>query len=595
MRQGLGSSAPTSSWENTDSESDDDIIDSYYYSSTASPAKLVRSPLSAGRPAGAIPGPSPTELPDVSRANRRAPTFKPDCTTSARSMFQCFALCGHTVATGSGDKVKVYRVGELATGMGEKLCTVGDNPGGKELKLTALEFRPPNHGLPPKPAVGVRSHGETADEGRYLWCGTRDGHLWELDVAEAQVVYSRTNVHTVPIHLLRRVGNKMISMDEGGKISIWLPSNDPDPSVAGLRLSNQPQTQRIAFEKGSHAMVLGQQLWVSTGPASSRNSKEVSKGPKIRIYNPFADDKPFNATSKAVGIPGDMALGVGAVTGGTIIPTKPDLVYLGHDSGHVSVWSRQTYECISVQRLGPHGVTALAGVIKYLWAANRTGSISVFDTSSVPWRAIKIWPAHKEPVISIRVDEHGIQKARRLQVASAGLDATVHVWDGALSFDWLQLEQSKRETEFCSYRNIKLLNVTFNIDAANPIALESSAENMDVFPSMLRNACQVGGDPKAGGVAADRPPDVIVFGFQELIDLESKKLTAKSLLLGGGKRKANDLGDRVSHQCEFHESFDVSHFSFTDPSLDQCSIKIEPGTTSSQTSSVWRCRRIAGT
>ncbi|PWY97211.1 LOW QUALITY PROTEIN: DNase I-like protein [Testicularia cyperi] len=537
----FASSSHASSRNHTDSSDEDDEGD---LAASISPPSSLKTPLGMRRPHPAAEM-TPGGLPDTSHANRRAPTFNPDCSTSARQAFQCFALCGHTVVTGSADKVKVYRVGESASGSGEKLCTVGEHLS-KEVKLTALEFRPPNLGIAPVSTAGKRCHGETADEGRYLWCGTKDGHIWELDVAEAQVVFSRQNVHTAAIQLLKRVGNKMLSLDEGGKISIWLPSTDPDPAVAGLRLSNQPITQRIALEKGSYACVLGQQLWVSTGPSAQRNAKDYagSKGPRIRIYNPFADDKPFNATSKAVQIPAEMAEGVGMVTGGALIPSRPDFAYFGHDSGHVSIWSRQTYECVGVRKLGPHGLTAVAGVIKYLWVATRAGSIAVYDTESTPWQALKIWSAHREPITAIKVDEHGIEKVGRLQVASGGLDSAVRLWDGTLSYDWLQFEQSKRESEFCTYRSIKTLNVTFNIDAASPSDLESSAENMEVFPAMLRNALQVGSD----GLPAERPPDVIVFGFQELIDLESKKLTAKSLLLGGGKKKANDLGDRVSRQ-----------------------------------------------
>ncbi|KAJ9474188.1 Endonuclease/exonuclease/phosphatase [Pseudozyma hubeiensis] len=537
----LGSSLFGSNRPGSDSSDEEDDVEA---ASSVSPSSSFQAPAGLRR-LHASADMTPTGLPDTSHANRRAPKFNPDCCTSAKQNFQCFAVCGHTVVTGTGDKVKVYRVGESATGVGEKLCTVGEHLS-KEVKLTALEFRPPNHGCPPLPAVGKRAHGETADEGRYLWCGTKDGHLWELDIAEAQVVHSRQNVHSDPIQLLKRVGDKMLSMDEGGKISIWLPSSDPDPAVAGLRLSNQPITQRIALEKGSHACVVGQQLWVSTGSSAQRTSKDNagSKGPRIRIYNPFADDKPFNAISKAVSIPAEMGEGVGMVTGGTVIPSRPHFVYFGHDSGHVSIWSRQTYECVGVRKLGAHGLTAVAGVVKYLWVATRAGTISVFDTESAPWRALKVWTAHKEPITAIKVDEHGIEKAGRLQVASGGLDAAVHLWDGTLSFDWIEAEKGKREAEFCSYRSIKTLSITFNMDAASPSDLETSAENMEVFGQMLRNACSVGSD----SLPADRPPDIIVFGFQELIDLESKKLTAKSLLLGGGKRKANDLGDRVSRQ-----------------------------------------------
>ncbi|SNX85752.1 uncharacterized protein MEPE_04461 [Melanopsichium pennsylvanicum] len=524
----------------TDSSDEEDDVET---PSSFSPSSSYKAPMGLRRahPAADM---TPGGLPDTSHANRRAPKFSPDCCTSAKSGFQCFAVCGNTVVTGSGDKVKVYRVGESASGVGEKLCTVGEHLS-KEVKLTALEFRPPNHSVSPVPAIGRRSHGETADEGRYLWCGTKDGHIWELDIAEAAMVYSRQNVHSDPIQLLKRVGNKMLSLDEGGKISIWLPSSDPDPAIAGLRLSNQPITQRIAMEKGSFACIVGQQLWVAAGPSAQRHAKDYagSKGPRIRVYNLFADDKPFNALSKAIAIPSDMAEGVGVVTGGAVIPSRPSYVYFGHDSGHISIWSRQTYECISVRRLGPHGLTAVAGVVKYLWVATRAGTISVFDTEAVPWRALKIWTAHKEPITAIKVDEHGIEKVGRLQVASGGMDAAVHLWDGTLSFDWIETEKGKREHEFCSYRSIKTLNVTFNMDAASPGDLNSSGQNMEVFSSMLRNACQVGSET----LEKDRPPDIIVFGFQELIDLESKKLTAKSLLLGG-KKRANDLGDRVSRQ-----------------------------------------------
>ena len=523
--------------DSSDAEDDTDLASSLSPPSYKAPAGLRRMHAAADM--------TPSGLPDTSHANRRAPKFSPDRCTSAKQAFQCFAVCGHTVVTGSGDKVKVYRVGESASGVGDKLCTVGEHLS-KEVKLTALEFRPPNHGQAPAPTVGRRSHGETADEGRYLWCGTKDGHIWELDVAESQVVYSRQNVHSDPIQLLKRVGDKMITLDEGGKISLWLPSADPDPAIAGLRLSNSPITQRIAMEKGSYACMVGQQLWVATGPSAQRNAKDQtgSRGPRIRIYNPFADDKPFNALSKVASIPAEMSEGVGVVTGGTVIPSRSQYVYFGHDSGHVSIWSRQTYECVGVRRLGPHGLTAVAGVVKYLWVATRAGTISVFDTETAPWRALKVWAAHKEPITAIKVDEHGIEKAGRLQVASGGLDAAVHLWDGTLSFDWIEAQKSKREAEYCTYRSIKTLNVTFNMDAASPSDLETSAENVEVFASMLRNSCQIGSET----LPADRPPDIIVFGFQELIDLESKKLTAKSLLLGGGRKKANDLGDRVSRQ-----------------------------------------------
>ena len=42
-------------------------------------------------------------------------------------------------------------------------------------------------------------------------------------------------------------------------------------------------------------------------------------------------------------------------------------------------------------------------------------------------------------------------------------------------------------------------------------------------------------------------PDIIVFGFQELIDLESRKMAAKTVLLGGKKKLADgSMSEKVS-------------------------------------------------
>jgi hypothetical protein len=70
----------------------------------------------------------------------------------------------------------------------------------------------------------------------------------------------------------------------------------------------------------------------------------------------------------------------------------------------------------------------------------------------------------------------------------------------------------KRERDYSTYRNVKVLICTWNIDSAKPEALNGIEENRRFFDSMLGSR--------------DDPPDIIVFGFQEVIDLENKKLTA---------------------------------------------------------------------
>lgn len=56
-----------------------------------------------------------------------------------------------------------------------------------------------------------------------------------------------------------------------------------------------------------------------------------------------------------------------------------------------------------------------------------------------------------------------------------------------------------------------MLACTWNLDAAKPVDLTSTSENASFLTSVL---------------TSEASPDIIVFSFQELIDLDDKKLTA---------------------------------------------------------------------
>jgi hypothetical protein len=83
------------------------------------------------------------------------------------------------------------------------------------------------------------------------------------------------------------------------------------------------------------------------------------------------------------------------------------------------------------------------------------------------------------------------------------------------------------ETSFSSFRSLTVLVVSWNCDSARPDSLTGEPENFNFLNDTLHSV--------------DHPPDVIVFGFQEVIDLESRKMAAKNVLLGG-KKKGEDGG-----------------------------------------------------
>jgi hypothetical protein len=89
-----------------------------------------------------------------------------------------------------------------------------------------------------------------------------------------------------------------------------------------------------------------------------------------------------------------------------------------------------------------------------------------------------------------------------------------------------------REGEYSSYRELSTLIVSWNVDANKPDALTGDPSNIDFLKEVLTSA---------------KSPDIISIGFQEVVDLENRKVTAKSVLLGN-KTKAHDgtMSQKVS-------------------------------------------------
>ena len=85
-------------------------------------------------------------------------------------------------------------------------------------------------------------------------------------------------------------------------------------------------------------------------------------------------------------------------------------------------------------------------------------------------------------------------------------------------------ELLKREAEFCTYRNVTALVMSWNVDSAKPDQLNGAVENINLLQNVIQSM---------------HMPDIIVFGLQEVIDLESRKMAAKTVILGG-KNKSPD-------------------------------------------------------
>lgn len=93
----------------------------------------------------------------------------------------------------------------------------------------------------------------------------------------------------------------------------------------------------------------------------------------------------------------------------------------------------------------------------------------------------------------------------------------------------------RTQKSYSTYHPLKVLICSWNVDAARPAALSGTGErNAEFLRELLLGSGASGASAGAnigGKDGRDGPPDVIVFGFQEIIDLENKKLTASMSFL----------------------------------------------------------------
>ncbi|CEL59752.1 putative inositol polyphosphate 5-phosphatase C9G1,10c OS=Schizosaccharomyces pombe (strain 972 / ATCC 24843) GN=SPAC9G1.10c PE=1 SV=2 [Rhizoctonia solani AG-1 IB] len=450
------------------------------------------------------------DMPDSSQSRRCPPTYRPFIPIHVPSHGAVVAAAGYRMCV-AHTSIDIYDAQRMPSPQFViDLEYIGIEWRSKEPRITAMEFRP----------------GETREEdGRYIWCGGKDGHLFELDVWSGHVtdtlIPSGGHSQTV-IHILR-YGNSMLTMDESGKIIVFEP---PEDRLAPV-ISRFTRSHRAA-EKQTFAKILGGHLWTSAG-ISSGGSTTSARGTPFRTYDLLAS----NFTTKHL-FPSEP---VGPALCGAIIPELPDRVYIGHEGGCISIWKYDAptsqHTCVQMVKLSASSVITMEGVGSRLWLGTRSGAITVCEVrEDSPWIVTNQWQAHGDsPVAHIAVDPYSISKIGQLVVYSVGRDDRMHFWDGLIEENWIDDEMQKREKEYSTYRDIKVLICTWNIDSAKPELLAGNRDNTSFLDNVL------------GSV--DRP-DIIVFGFQEVIDLENKKLTAKTVLLGSQKSKTEKISEKVS-------------------------------------------------
>lgn len=358
-----------------------------------------------------------TDLPDSSRSSRKPPyaDFYPYPESHISVPHNgVYAVAGSIVAVVSSHTVKLFdlTVSELPL---YTLDLKDISPDHRSRKPTSLSFR------------NSRARGEKAT---LLWIGTKDGHLFEVDVRSAALVSSKIAAHAQAVTHIFSTGRTMVTMDDNGKALIFAPDSSQDFVLSSV----QARVIRVADKQHFVTLIAGR-LWTSAREPHSGTANS-SRGPIVRVY----DILTLGSSGRSL-LPTEH---VGTVTCGTMLPSNPGYVYLGHEGGTVTVWTLEGGpECVDVVKVAMSDILCLAGVNDRVWSGSRAGQISAYDTSQKPWIMTNSWVAHRDvPVTNLSVDPWSIPLVGKLCAVSVGRDEKMRFWDGLLAAGWIGLCQN---------------------------------------------------------------------------------------------------------------------------------------------------------
>ncbi|KPI35023.1 putative inositol polyphosphate 5-phosphatase C9G1.10c [Cyphellophora attinorum] len=373
---------------------------------------------------------------------------------------------------------------------GEGLTSINH---GETVKATAAAF---------KPSADLESEGKT------IWIGNNVGDLLEIDVF-SHTVLAQSSVHNKrEIVQILRHKRDLWTLDDDGKLFVWQAVEEGGPELKYRHLAHKVQ-------KGhSCSLVVGDHLWLATGK-------------DIRVYRPGNEAK-FAPLSSPLS-----QAGTGDVTCAAYSDEQGGLVYFGHTDGKITIYSAKDFSCLNTVKASDYKINALAAVGTSLWAAYKTGKIYVYDTSKNPWKVQKDWRAHDGPVSGLVLDSSSVWTMQRLQIVSIGQDGHARLWDGMLEEDWLENAMKERDVQYCTFREVSAAVVSWNAGAVTPYDLRT--------------------DFIADAIHCEDPPEVLIFGFQEVVDLEDRTVTAKSLF-GFGKKK-HDTDSSEQHQSRVYREW----------------------------------------
>ncbi|KAJ3115057.1 hypothetical protein HK100_001469 [Physocladia obscura] len=326
-----------------------------------------------------------------------------------------------------------------------------------------------------------------------------------VSIVERRIAHSSTVTHILPVS---SNSPEIWTLDDQGGLRVWsIPSNTQQQQQQPLSLVlNLTRSLRIGSRQTVAHVVQSRHLWTAGGKILETNDPTSSTSSRTDVTGTAGNFTCFAG---------------GGIDGG--------LVYSGHDDGKIIVWDATTGSAPRRRYTVSTGIYKITSLIttrrRILWAAHgASGRLCVYDTTTWDaWTCVKEFEtASNAAVALLALDVDALRTATNANcnVYSVAYDSgVVKAWDAFLQQDWMDSYMRDREAAYCTYRDVSVFVGTFNINANKPDAMDALPAAQNPFSAWFA--------PYSGREG----PDIVCVGFQELVDLESKKANAKQIFM----------------------------------------------------------------
>lgn len=334
--------------------------------------------------------------------------------------------------------------------------------------------------------------------------GTLPGNLILVDIQRGYTIRIVTAGAKPIMHLFVKSG-ELWAIDEGGWVHLWQVVNQEicvDIKAGVARVLDRPHVAHVTDD---------QHLWICSGKLFEvyrRSEKGEASG--LLLVARFECEADFGLQNAT------LVTGITSISSGSLVVTS-------HEDGNILVWKSPECAPLNCFKTGLYKISCIQNVNEKLWVAFSTGRVVVIDP--LFWEVSLEWKPHQTLITMLSYCEAFLAPNLLYRpVITLCEFSCLHIWDGNLREKHTQEALTKKVQEYCSYQELTIGICSWNVAAQRP------PEDVQFWNWWIFK---------------EQKTDIIVFGLQELVDLESKTNNARMILSSNSKSTSIPPSDEI--------------------------------------------------